>query len=90
MDTAPSSITTTEWMTTEEAAQWLRVSKRTLERACRKHRLPALQVESTWRVSRTALIAYAKANVKQREGTLLENGEAQNSHVSSSESEAQA
>jgi len=56
-----------EWLTAGQAAKWLHVSKWTVERACREHRLPAIQMKKKWLISKSGLIAQAKANVRQQE-----------------------
>lgn len=55
-----------DWMTPEETAAWLRVSRKTVERAIKKHRLPAFQVELTWRIWSPDLVACARAYVEQQ------------------------
>ena len=58
-----------EWLTAEQAAQWLHVSRWTVERACREHRLPAIQMKKKWLISKSGLIEQAKANVRSQEST---------------------
>jgi putative molybdopterin biosynthesis protein len=49
-----------DFLTVEEAAAWLRVSKNTIRESIRRGQLPAFKVGREWRISRQVVLDYAK------------------------------
>lgn len=47
-------------LTTEEAADYLRVSQYTIWRWCKEGRLPAFQIHRTWRIRKDKLDEFIK------------------------------
>lgn len=65
-----NDIATTDWMdwlTPEEAALIMRVSKDTIIRQCEQHALKAVKLGSIWRISHRGLQELAEANFHPKE-----------------------
>lgn len=63
-----------DWLTPEEAAKILRVSKDTIVRQCEKHKLPAVKLGSIWRISFRGLQIQAEANLSNGIASAVDKG----------------
>ncbi len=63
-----------DWLTPEEAAKILKVSKDTIIRQCEKHHLPAVKLGSIWRISFHGLQVQAEKNVAGKSLSVVEEG----------------
>jgi excisionase family DNA binding protein len=55
-----------ELLTPEEAARWLRISKRTLYEYMRSGELPAIKIGPQWRIDTDELVAFMKRGAEDR------------------------
>lgn len=56
-------VNTDDYLTPEEAAKILKVSKYTVKRKCEQHQLPAIKIGNKWRISFRGLQEQAEANL---------------------------
>jgi excisionase family DNA binding protein len=63
-----------DWLTPEEAAKILRVSKDTIIRQCEKHHLPAVKLGSIWRISFRGLQIQAEKNLNDGDVSIVDKG----------------
>lgn len=58
---------TDDFLTPEQAADMLKISKWTIKRKCEQHELPAIKIAGKWRISFQGLQKQAEANVSREQ-----------------------